>query len=553
MTTATSARAPFARSWLDRLGGGAIVVFAALIALPVLGVLLNVLSAPQSAETLRHLATTVLPATVLDSLLLAVTVGIGAAAVGTACAWLTSVYTFPGRGVLSIALLLPLAMPAYVMAYAYTDLLQFAGPVQSWLRDTFNLAPRGYWFPEVRSLPGAALMFIFVLYPYVYLLARASFLERSQTMLDAARTLGCTPWQAFVRVGMPLARPAVAAGAALAVMETLADYGTVAYFGVNTFTTAIYRAWFSLGDRAAAAQLASALLGFVALLVWCEAQSRGNARFYAVGQSIKGPSPKRLTGWRVAAAWAACMTPVVLGFVLPVVTLIALLARSDISLDPRLLSWVRNSVVLAASTAALAAVLAVVLAHIARQRSTPLQRAAMRIAELGYAVPGAIIAVGILIPLAWFDNAIDAWAERWLGVNLGLVFTGSAIALVYAYLVRFYAVSAQTIEAGYAKITPAMEHSARSLGLRPWQVLRRVHVPLLARSVAAATLLVFVDVMKELPATLVIRPFDFDTLAVIANQFAADERLAESAVPALAIVAAGIGPVALLARAMRRR
>lgn len=530
-----------------------LLLFVMILALPLVGVVVYALSSLETWETLAHLVSTVLGEAVLDTVALCAMVAVGVCVVGVGTAWLTTACVFPGRQFFAIALLLPLAMPAYVMAYAYTDFLQFAGPVQTWLRETFSLLPRQYWFPEVRSLPGAGWMFIFVLYPYVYLLARASFVERSQTLYDAARTLGCGPWRAFWRVSVPLARPAVAAGAALAVMETLADFGTVAYFGVTTFTTAIYRAWFNLGDRQAAAQMAVALLSFVVVLIVLERRTRGESRFHGSGQNVRGQDGRRLHGVAALGAILACAVPSIIGFWLPAGILLQVwFAQGDAAVDVRYLHWMRNTVVLAGWTAGLAVLLAVVFAHVTRASGSRIQAWATRGAALGYAVPGTIIAVGILMPVAALDNAIDRWARDWWGTGTGLLLVGSAGALIYAYLVRFYAVAAQTVEAGYARITPAMEQSARSLGLGSWQVLRRVHAPLLTRSLLAAALLVFVDVMKELPATLIIRPFNFDTLAVIAYQLASDERLAEAALPALSIVLVGIAPVVVLARAIGR-
>lgn len=548
LLTSSTASAP-TLSWL--LGIPALLLL--FIALPVAGVVANVFFAGGSWEVLQHLASTVLWQASLNSLLLAVLVALGVCLVGVCGAWLTTVYDFPGRRWLVHALLLPLAMPAYVMAYAYTDLLQFAGPVQSGLREFFDWQKGDYWFPEIRSLPGAAFLFVFVLYPYAYVLARASFIERSQLMTDAARSLGCTGWQAFWRVSLPLVRPAMVVGAALAVMETLADYGAVAYFGIMTFTTSIYRAWFSLGDRAAAAQLATALMLFVVLVLVLEQRQRGRARYDATGQSVKGQSPKRLYGWRAVAALLLCLFPVVVGFALPAAVLLVLKWQSDTpAWDPRFLDWIGNSVTLGLLTAGLAVLLAVFMTHAVRQNPRPWVLSAQRLAALGYAIPGAIIAVGILIPLATLDNWLADGLRKSFGWNGGLLLTGTIVALIYAYLVRFYAIAAQSVESGYARITPAMEWSARSLGLSPQQVLRRVHAPLLSRSLLAAALLVFVDVMKELPATLVLRPFNYDTLAVVAHQFASDERLAEAALPALAIVVSGLIPVLLLSKSLSK-
>lgn len=524
-----------------------------LIALPVLGVMGNVLFTPASWDTLRHLSTTVLWEAALNSLLLSLMVGIGVCCVGVCGAWLTTAFDFPGRRWLAHALLLPLAMPAYVMAYAYTDVLQFAGPVQSALRAATGWQLGDYWFPEIRSLPGAAFLFIFVLYPYAYVLARATFIERSQTMIDAARALGCNELSAFWRVSLPLVRPALVAGAALAVMETLADYGAVAYFSLTTFTTSIYRAWLSMGDRTAAAQLATGLMVLVVLVVFLEQRNRGRAQYYATGQNVKGQPPKRLRGWAAIVALVLCLFPVLVGFAVPAAVLLHMKWQaSGWYIDPRFMQWVMNTMTLGVITALFAVLLAVFTAYAARQRPDAWMRVAKRLASLGYAVPGAIIAIGILIPLARIDNALaDAFRALW-GWNSGLLLTGTIVALVYAYLVRFYAIAAQSVEAGYARITPAMEWSARSLGLGPRAVLWRVHAPLLSRSLLAAALLVFVDVMKELPATLVLRPFNFDTLAVVAYQFASDERLADAALPALAIVVVGLIPVLLLSKSLSK-
>jgi iron(III) transport system permease protein len=542
-----------------RGGRSAIVllVCAALIALPVASVLASFVQAPESWATLRHLATTVLPRAALETLALTVLVTIGVAILGTTSAWLVVALQFPGRRFFEWAMLLPLAMPAYIVAYAYTDFLQFAGPVQSGLRSAFDWRRGDYWFPEIRSLPGAALVFVFVLYPYVYLLARTAFLARTASMIDAARSLGLAPLATWWRVNLPLARPAVVAGALLAMMETIADYGAASYFGLQTFTTSIYRAWFSLGDRMAASQLSAWMLLVVVIVMALEERARGRARFFAAPNSARPAERAVLAGWRRWLAFAGCCVPIFFGFLLPIAILLGLVrpALGTIAWD-RYLAWVGNSVVVAALAAAIT--LAVVLALAYAVRLAPAGRAAAnvrlaaRAMSLGYAVPGAVIAVGILVPLARLDNTIDGWMKAVAGTGTGLLLTGSLVALLYAYLVRYFAVAYQPVEAGLARITPAMDASARSLGSAPADVFRRVHLPLLAPSVFAAALLVFVDVMKELPATLVLRPFNFDTLAVVAYQLASDERLGEAAAPSLAIVAVGVLPVILLSRAISR-
>jgi len=539
---------------------GAFAVLAAcagLVALPVASVFASFTQAEASWQTLAHLATTVMPRAALETLLLAALVTVGVAVLGTTAAWLVVGFEFPGRRFLASVVLLPLAMPAYIVAYAYTDFLQFAGPVQSGLREFFGWRRGDYWFPEIRSLPGAAFVFVFVLYPYVYLLARTAFLARTASMIDAARSLGLSPFATWLRVNVPLARPAVVAGSLLAIMETIADYGAVSYFGLQTFTTSIYRAWFSLGDRLAAGQLSALMLAVVVIVMALEERARGRARYFAAPNSARPLTPATLHGWRRVLAVAACCVPVILGFVLPIAILLSLALPSLATIAwERYFHWLGNSVLAASLAALLTLSVVLFLAYAVRLAPPGRTSAAVRLAaktmNLGYAVPGAVIAVGILVPLARLDNAVDAWMRSGFGIGTGLLLTGSLVALLYAYLVRYFAVAYQPVEAGLARITPTMDASARSLGSPPRDVFLRVHLPLLAPSALAAGLLVFVDVMKELPATLVLRPFNFDTLAVIAYQLAADERLGEAALPSLTIVLAGVLPVFLLSRAISR-
>jgi iron(III) transport system permease protein len=443
-------------------------------------------------------------------------------------------------------------MPAYVVAYAYTDLLQFSGPVQSALREVTGWRAREYWFPEIRSLPGAAVLFILVLFPYVYLPVRAAFLERSPNLFDAARLAGLSPLRAFFRAVLPPARPALAAGIALAAMETLADYGAVSYFALETLTTGIFKAWFGLGERAAAAQLSMLLLGVVLAVLWLERASRGAARYLGSG----GVSARRhaLSGGRRWAVTALCTAPVVLGFLTPVVVLLRLALREVEAIDlERYAALVINSFQAAGLAACLCVALALLLGYAVRLRPNAPVPSAVRLAGLGYAVPGAVLAVAILVPLARLDNALDAFLQAHLGVRTGLLLTGSIAALAYAYVVRFLALALSNVEAGLARITPSMDEAARSLGLGAWAVARRVHAPMLVRSLLIALLLVFVDTLKELPATLVLRPFDFDTLATQAYNLAKDERLGAAALPSLTIVVVGLLPVLLVSRALGGR
>ncbi|MGZ8154453.1 MAG: ABC transporter permease [Burkholderiales bacterium] len=527
------------------------VLLACLLALPVVVVVSNVFVPTEG--TWGHLASTVLPEYIRNSLLLMLGVAVGVIVGGVSTAWLTVMCRFPGRRLFEWALLLPMAVPAYVMAYAYTDFLQFAGPVQTWLREVTGWGPREYWFPDVRSLGGAVVMLSFVFYPYVYLLARSAFLEQSDSMLEVARVCGYGAWGTFLHVALPLARPGIVAGTALALMETLADFGTVAYFGVQTFTTGIFRAWFSLGDPVAAAQLSAILLGFVFLVLFIERATRARASFHTTSHRKRLRNVYRLRGVRAAVAVILCVTPLVLGFLLPSAILLKLaMSAGDQGLGPRYVQLTLNTVSLAAVTAILAVGLGLLVAYAGRGTRVSFVRAANRVAGMGYAVPGAVIAVGVLIPVTRLDHALAAWIQAITGTSPGLIFTGGVAALVYAYLVRFFAVSLNAVEAGLTKITPSMDSAARSLGFGPGATLVRVHAPLLWRSAVAALLLVLVDVMKELPATFVMRPFNFDTLAVQAYNFASDERLAEAAAPALTIVAVGLLPLIVLSRMMLR-
>lgn len=524
---------------------------AALVALPVLSVLANLLDT-STGGAWAHLLETVLPDYVVNTLCLITWVGGGVIVVGVGTAWLVAMHDFPGRRFFEWALVLPLAIPAYVLAYVYTDFLQFVGPVQTALREAMDWQRDDYWFPDIRSRGGAAAMFIFVLYPYVYLLARTAFIERASGMLEVARSLGLGPWRSFFNVSIPLARPAVAAGTALALMEVLADYGTVAYFAVPTFTTGIYRAWFSLGDRIAAAQLSAALLGFVVLLLVLERLARGRARFHDTTGRNRPMLGRNLRGAQAALAMLVCLLPLLAGFFLPAGLLLNMaLGEGDAQFGERFLVLARNSFTLAGISSLVAVFLAVILAYGARLMRGGLAQGINRLVGLGYAVPGAVIAVGVLIPVARLDNILAGYWLQWTGYNPGLLLTGGVAALIYAYLVRFMAVALQGVETGLTRITPNMDAAARSLGAGRLATLGRVHLPLLRGSLLTALLLVFVDVMKELPATLVMRPFNYDTLATQVYTLAADERLTEASTAALAIVVVGLLPLILLSNQIR--
>jgi iron(III) transport system permease protein len=455
-----------------------------------------------------------------------------------------TLFDFPGRRTLEWALLLPLAMPSYVVAYAYTDFLQFAGPFQTWIRGQFGL--EGRVFPEVRNVAGAVWVFVFSLYPYVYLLVRTALSERAAQLMEAARLLGAPLSRRIRRVALPLARPAIAAGVALALMETLADFGVASYFGIQTFSAGIYKAWLAMDNRIAAAQLATVLLVVVALLLALESHAQKRLRF-AGGRGRGGAEaqPVPLHGGRKLVAWLICVLPVLAGFVLPVVFMLRPLAAgwSELHWD-RFLQWSFNSLRLGAISAALAVVVALLLAFQLRRAPGGITRGVVRLAGLGYAVPGTVLVVGLLLPVGWLQQA-------WPQSGVGYWMTATILGIVWAYLVRFVSVALQSVQSGYARIPGSLDDSARMLGAGGAALLARVHWPLLRRSAAAAGLLVFVDVMKELPATLVLRPFNSDTLAVVAYQLARDERLGEAALPSLALVLVGLIPVVLLSRTLR--
>ena len=533
--------------WFGLLGK----LVVALCLLPMIAVAVAALSG--GFDTILSLSQSVLPRYVGATLQLSVIVGLGTAVIGTGAAWLVTMTRFFGRRVLEIALALPLAFPAYVLAYAYTDLLDHPGLVQSTLRAFMGWGPRDYWFPEIRSLGGAAAMLVLVLYPYVYLLARAAFLRQSATAYIAARTLGQGPWGAFWRVSLPVARPAIAGGVLLALMETLADYGTTAYFGVQTFATGIYVSWFGLFDRAAAAQLALCLLVVALTLATFERRQRRHSRHHDAGRRFEVMEPVTLNGRAALGAILFCGLPVLFGFVLPVWILITLAAdQAHILFTDRYLGFLRHSLTLAAIAAFLTVGAAIALGFRARLRPTPKSKTALRVAGIGYAVPGGVIAVGLLFPFAAFDNALDHFMETNFGIDTGLLISGSIWLMIMAYMVRFMAVALNTYEAGMATLNPNMDAVARTLGHGPAPMLRRIHVPILQPSILTALLIVFVDVMKELPATLILRPFNYDTLAVQAHRLAADERLAEAAVPSLIIGAVGLIPVAILCWSLSR-
>ncbi len=533
------------RLLLDRWTVGTLLV-AVLIATPLVAVF-GLALAP-SDDVWSHLVSTVLGKYVSTTLFLVLGIGLGTTVIGTGTAWLVTMCRFPGRAVFNWALLLPLAVPAYVLAFVITDQLEYAGNVQSLLRAVFGWTNRqDYWFPEIRSLGGAISVMTLVLYPYVYLLARAAFLEQSVCVLEVSRTLGKGPWQSFFSVALPLARPAIVIGVTLVAMEALNDLGTVEFFAVNTFTVGIYDVWLNMNSRSGAAQLASVMMIFVLALIATERIARRGQRFHHTSTKYRALPSYRLHGIRGACAFIVCLLPVALGFMLPAGVLAAYAAEfyAD-TLSANYLRYAWNSLSLSALAALAAIALGLFMAYGVRLNGGFVVRAATRFASIGYAVPGAILAIGVIFPLGALDNLIDAIGRSVFNASPGLLFSGTIAAIVYGYTVRFQALSYGTLEASLGKVTPSMDGAARTLGLGPAATLSRVHFPLVRGSLLTAGLLVFVDCMKELPLTLILRPFNYDTLATFVFQYASDELLEESALAALTIVAAGIVPVILL-------
>ena len=527
-------------------------VAAALVAVPMLTVI--VIAFTPDDDVWAHLVATVLPVYLRNTLVLMLGVGTGVFIIGAGTAWLIAMCRFPGRSVLAWGLVLPLAIPAYVIAYVYTDLLEFSGPVQGLLRELFGWqAAHDYWFPDIRSMGGAIAMLTLVFYPYLYLLARAAFLEQSVAALEVSRTLGRGALRTFWSVALPLARPAIVVGLSLALMESLNDFGTVDYFAVQTLSLGIFNVWFGMNNVAGAAQIATAALVVVLLIIVFERVMRGRRRFHQTSTTYQTLPSYRLTGVRAGLAFVACFLPVVLGFLVPAAVLSTYaLKHFGAAIEDKFLSLAASSLVLAVIAAGLAVAVSVTMAYGLRLRGGPVLTAVNRFASVGYAVPGAVLALGVLIPFGWLDNTVDGLARSIAGVSTGLLLSGTLIALIFAYVVRFLAVSYGTVEASFTKVTVNMDGAARTLGRGPAGALWRVHVPLIKGSALTAALLVFIEVMKELPMTLILRPFNFDTLATYVYQYAGDEQLDRAALAALAIVAVGILPVTLLNHAIGR-
>lgn len=521
-----------------------------IVVAPALAVLISLTQS--SGDIWAHLLDTVLPTYVANTLALMFLVGCLSALIGVGGAWLIVSFDFPGKKTLSWGLVLPLAMPAYITAYVYTDLLEYSGPVQSALRAVTGWGPQDYAFPPIRSLGGAALMLALVLYPYVYLLARTAFQRQSVALIEAARVLGLSPTRAFFKVAIPCARPAIAGGVALALMETIADYGVADYFGVSTLTAGIFRTWLSLGQPVAAAQIAALLFVFACTLVLLEQWSRRGQVSNPLQRDVEA-RPIALKGASAWAATCACALPVLLGFLLPSLVLLRYaISEGDPLLGSRFVAFAANSFTVAGLAALVATLLALVLAYSERLTPGRANRLAIRTATLGYALPGAMVAIGILAIASDIDIVLARFMKEQLGLQPTLLLTGTIAGLLFAYVVRFLTVAFNSTQAGLQKIHRSLDDAARTLGARPLTVLSRIHVPLLRGSLFAGFLLVFIDVMKELPATLLLRPFNFETLATRTYRLASDERLAEASTSALLIVAMGLIPTIMLSVSIAR-
>jgi iron(III) transport system permease protein len=525
-------------------------VIAVLVAIPILTVI-GLAILPEE-NIWQHLASTVLPRYIRTTLGLMIGVGIGTLTIGVGTAWIVTTCNIPGRWIFEWALLLPLAIPAYVIAFLYTDILEFAGPVQGALREFFGwVTPRDYWFPEIRSPGGAIMMMTLVLYPYVYILARATFLEQSHGVLEVSRTLGRGPWQSFFNMALPLARPAIVIGLSLVMMETLNDFGTVDFFAVGTLTLGVFDVWMNMNNVGGAAQIAVLMLFFVMFLIGAERFARRKQRFHHTTSRHKSLPRCEMKGWLGVAAFLACLLPLFFGFLLPVGLLInSAFGHFEEAVGGSFLTSAGNSLILSGFAAMFALAVGVMLAYGLRLRGGNFLTGVTRFASLGYAIPGAVLAIGVIIPMAWLDNSIDTIARHEFGISTGLILSGTIFALVFGYVVRFLALSVGAIEQSLGRITLNIDGAARTLGASSSNILMKVHLPIIRGSLLTAALLVFVDGMKELPMTVIMRPFNFETLATQVHQFAAAEQFGQASPPALAIVATGILPVILLSHAI---
>ncbi|NIZ09982.1 iron ABC transporter permease [Pseudooceanicola sp. HF7] len=538
------------RALLDPWSIGAALI-AVIVLAPILSVFWKALSPKEPIWA--HLVSTTLPRYLGNSLMLMLSVGLVTGIVGTATAWMSARYEFPLRRALDTLLLLPLAIPAYIGAYALVDFLEYAGPIQSGLRQLFGWNDaRDYWFPEIRSMGAAIIVLSAALYPYVYLLSRAAFREQSASADEVARSLGAGPFARFWRIGLPMARPAIAAAISIVMMETVNDFGTVDFFAVQTLTTGIFSVWLQSYNPGGAAQIACVILALVLALVLVEKTSRRRLRFYALSRRHRPVPRRQLSGWRAGLATAGCLVPFLLGFVLPGgVILSHALSAGDGWLDPGLMAALRHTLTICGAAAVVTLLAAIFLVYGVRLSGAALPRLLLPVTTIGYAAPGAVLAVGILIPLAALDNRVADGILALTGFDPGLMLTGTAFAVVLAYCVRFFAIAQGATDGAMGRVPPALGMAARSLGRSRAQVLRSVYFPLIRGTLASALLLVFVDSVKELPATLLLRPFNYDTLATRVFEKASLEQLGQAAPAALLVIGVGLAAVALLARTNR--
>ena len=526
--------------WQWRLAS---LLIALMVAAPILVVFSAWLSPP--SETWTHLADTLLPVLLRNTLVMLIGVGCGVFILGVGLAWLTTMCQFPGRAIADWALMLPLAIPAYVLAFVFIGLLDFSGPVQTSLRAILGPIT---WFPEIRSSSGVILVMVLGFYPYVYMLARAAFLSQGRNVLDTGRVLGLSPWQSFVRISLPMARPSIAAGVALALMETLADFGAVSIFNYDTFTTAIYKSWFGFFDLQSAAQLASLLLLFVLVALTIEQSLRKRQRFDTTGK-LASEQRYTLTSYKAVAATAAVGLVIGLAFIVPMAQLLAWVVRHALGdIDARYLGFFSNTLILGAVAAAITVFAAVLLSYTHRLRPERWMQVTIRFATLGYALPGSVLAVGIMLSLVWLDRNLALALNALFNTSFSQVLTGTLVAIVLAYMVRFMAVAYGPVDTAFDRIRPSLLQAARSLGASNWEILWRVSIPMLRTATISAGLLVFVEVMKEMPATLLLRPFGWDTLATRIFEMTAEGEWERAALPALTLVLTGLIPVVMLVR-----
>ncbi|MGK6314049.1 ABC transporter permease [Neorhizobium sp. DT-125] len=527
---------------------------AAVVALPILAIFW--IAASGGDDTWRHIIANVVPRATGRTISLLFFTGLVTALFGIVTAWLVASFEFPGRRLLSAALVLPLAIPSYLAAYAFGEFLDFTGPVQTWYRQVFGYrTARDYSFPDIRSLGGAVLVLSSVLYPYVYLACRSMFMMQGRAAADVARTLGAGPLRVFLRIQIPMARPAITIGLTLVMMEVLNDIGAVEFLGVNTLTFSIYDTWLNRGSLSGAAQIAAVMLLVVAILILVERAARRQQRFAGnrTTAMVNASARPGLSGARGWLAAVFCVLPVAVGFLIPFLVLGRFaLARIENFADPRLLDALWSSIAVSAAAALCAVSLGFILSYAARSEHSALATFAVRIASLGYGVPGTVLAIGVLIPLAGFDNALDGFLRANLGISTGLLLSGTGFAIVYACTVRFMTMAEGNLDAGFQKLSPHLDMAARALGRNRRQTLRSVLLPNMRPALLVAALFVFIETMKELSATILLRPFNFNTLATLVYEDASRAKIEDSSVAAIIIILAGLAPVMLVSRSLDR-